>query len=528
MRRELQKAIQLYQRGQKQQAEQLCQNILAVHHGQPDALLLMGLIEKDRGSLEQACTLFQKGLKRAPRNAHLLNNLGSAEKQLNELDKAEAHLKQALKFDPSHFQARNNLASVYKTKRDYAKAKQLYREVIRQRPGFADAHAGLSSILEKEHQLDEAKSLAKQALQINPNHFIARLTLANIAITEEAFEEAIRLLLPVLQSQRLSPVNFAVAGGKCAYAHEKMKNYEPAFSFYRNANRALHQAFGAQLQSTNSPYAPEAVKQINDAIQDFDFSGRAEEQASPVFLIGFPRSGTTLLDQILSSHSLVRVIEEKENLVEAFTRFPATEKGLGELNKASEPELKKLRQQYWRNLGQDSNTRKPSTIVIDKYPLNAISLLHIYKLFPNAKIIVALRDPRDCVFSCYQQRFGMNPAMFQMLKLDTAVAYYEQVMTLIRKVRDTGILQMHFVRYENVVGDFENEIRALTEFLGLPWEDALFDYRATAKSRHISTPSASQVIQPLYTSSIGKWEHYREWIGASFDPLDSWVEEWGY
>lgn len=528
MRQELQKAIHLYQRGNREQAEQICQKILSVHRGQPDTLLLMGLIAKDRGSPEQACKWFQKGLKRAPRNAHLLNNLGSVERQLKEYAKAESHFKQALKFDPNHFQARHNLAGVYKTQREYSKAKRLYQEVIDQQPKFADALAGLSSILEKEHQLPEARLLSNRALKINANHFIASLTLANIAIREEEYEEAIKLLLPLMQSQKLSVVNFAVAGGKCAYAHEKMKNYKTAFTFYRNSNQALQQAFQARMQNTNSPYAPAAVRRVDKAIDNFDFSCRAEEKASPVFLIGFPRSGTTLLDQILSSHSDIRVVEEKENLIDAFARFPTTEKGLSELNKATDAELKKLRSKYWTKLNQEVDTKKPGPIVVDKYPLNAISLLHIYKLFPNAKIIVALRDPRDCVFSCYQQRFGINPAMFQMLDLDTAVAYYDQVMRLISKVRDTKVLQMHFIRYENVVGNFEDEVRALTDFLDLEWEDALFDYRTTAKSRHISTPSASQVIQPLYTSSIGKWEHYQEWIGASFDPLGSWVEEWGY
>lgn len=528
MRQELQKAIHLYQRGNREQAEQICRNILASHRGQPDALLLMGLIEKDRGSPEQARKLFHKGLKRAPRNAHLLNNIGSVEKQLKEFDKAEAHFEQALKFDPKHYQARHNLAGLYKTQREYSKAKRLYQEVIDQQPKFADALAGLSSILEKEHQLPEARLLANRALKINANHFIASLTLANIAIREEEYEAAIKLLLPLMQSQKLSVVNFAVAGGKCGYAHEKMKNYRAAFSFYRNSNQALHQAFQARMQNTNSPYAPAAVQCIDKAIDNFDFSCRAEEQASPVFLIGFPRSGTTLLDQILSSHSRIKVVEEKENLIDAFARFPATEKGLSELNKASDTELKKLRHKYWNKLDQEIDTKKPGPIVVDKYPLNAVSLLHIYKLFPNAKIIVALRDPRDCVFSCYQQRFGVNPAMFQMLNLDTAVAYYDQVMELISKVRDANILQMHFIRYENVVGNFADEVKALTDFLDLEWEDALFDYQATAKSRHISTPSASQVTQPLYTTSIGKWEHYEEWIGASFDPLDSWVDKWGY
>lgn len=528
MQHKIQQAIQLYQRGYREQAEQLCQNILADYPGQPDALLLMGLLEKDRGSLERARQMFQKGLKRAPRNVHLLNNIGSVENMLNEFAKSEMHFKQALKIDPGYFQARHNLASLFESQHEYSKAKRLYQEVIRQQPGFADALANLSSILEKEHLLVEAKSYANRALEINPDHFIARLTLANVAIKDKLYDEVIGLLLPLIQAQRLSPVNFAVAAGKCAYAYEMMKNYGAAFSFYKNANQALHQAFEAQMQNTDSPYSPEAVKCVDKAIQYFNFSCRTEVDSSPVFLIGFPRSGTTLLDQILSSHSRVSVIEEKQNLIDTHIRFPTTEKGLNELDNASETELRKLRQKYWRNVGREINRDKPKPVVVDKLPLNAAALLHIYKLFPGAKIIVALRDPRDCVLSCYQQRFGMNPAMFQMLNLDTAVTYYNQVMNVIVRIRDAKAFPMHFIKYERLVENFADEVKALTDFLDLEWEDGLLDYQRTAKSRYISTPSASQVTQPLYTSSIGKWRHYLDWIGTSFEPLDSWAEEWGY
>jgi hypothetical protein len=122
----------------------------------------------------------------------------------------------------------------------------------------------------------------------------------------------------------------------------------------------------------------------------------------------------------------------------------------------------------------------------------------------------------------------MNHAMFQLLNLDTAVSYYDQVMNVIVGIRDANALPIHFIRYEKVVVDFENEVNSLTSFLGLEWEDSLHDFQATAKSRYISTPSAAQVIQPLYTSSIGKWRHYQEWIGTNFEPLDKWEEEWGY
>jgi len=528
MQQKLQQAINFYQQGHRQQAEQICQSVLARYPGQPDALHIMGLLEKDRGSLERARQLFQKGLKRAPKHVHLLNSAGLVEKQLGNHDRSEMHFRKALKFDPNHFQARYNLGNLFDTQHEYPKAKRLYREVIKQQPKFVEALANLSSILEAEHQLDDAKSFANRALDINPDHYVARLTLANIATRDRSYDEVLELLLPLMQSQQLSPVNYAVAAGKCAYAYEKLGEYKTAFSFYQDSNQVLHQVNEPQMKNLESLYAPGAIRCIDQAIPDFDFSCTSGTTASPVFLIGFPRSGTTLLDQTLSSHSQVTVLEEKENLIDAYTRFPATNDGLRELENASDAELNKLRQKYWNNVNREITTNKSAPVIIDKLPLNAVALLYIFKLFPGAKIITALRDPRDCVFSCYQQRFGMNQAMFQFLDLKTAAAYYDQVMNVVAKIRDADALPMHFISYEKVIGNFAEEVKALTGFLGLEWEDALLDYQATAKSRHISTPSASQVIQPLYTSSIGKWKHYQEWIGSSFEPLDKWVEEWGY
>lgn len=524
----LQQAFSLLQKGHDQQAEQIGRNVLAQLPNQPDALNLLGLLCSRRGDLEQARMYFNKGLKKAPGHLHLLNSAGSVEKDLNELAKAEALFLKALKINPGYFYARQNLARVYQTQRKFNRARRLYEQVIQQQPNFADALANLANILEIQHQLDEARQFASRALKINPDQYIARLVLANIAQREQSYDEMIGLLLPLLESQKLSPVNRAVFGGKCAYAYEKKGDYSKAFMFYRDANQELYDLYEPSMRDPDPVYAPAAVERIASRISSFSFPGSVADIKSPVFLIGFPRSGTTLLDQILSSHSEITVLEEKSNLDDVLQRYPATDEGLSALEQAGEPELDKFRRAYWAGINREIGADRSHPVIIDKLPLNAVALLHISRLFPQAKIIAALRDPRDCVFSCYQQRFGMNPAMFQLLKLETAVAYYDRVMSVISQADLTGAFNMHFVRYEQVIENFDGEVKALTEFLGLEWEEGMRDYQATAKSRDISTPSAAQVIQPLYRSSIGKWKHYRNWIGAGFEPLEKWVKKWGY
>lgn len=528
MQNDLQRAFLCYQRGDRQQAAQLGRGILKRDRRAVDAMFLLGLIEKDQGDFAKARDWFRRGLKIAPAHVNLLNGAGLLEKHLGDHARAEVLLKKALRADPGFFHAKYNLANLYDSLHDYPRASKLYREVLDQQPDHVEALANLSTILEAEHQLDEARTLAQRALKISPDHFIARLTLANIATREKAFGEVISLLGPLIKTGRLSPVNHSVAVGKCAFAFEKQQSFENAFNYYQAANQVLHQAFAPRMQNLQSLYAPEAVERVASSVVHFDFGTPAGEEESPVFLVGFPRSGTTLLDQVLTSHSQITVLEERENLVDACVRFPATENGLRELQAASDKELSRLRRKYWNRVKDELGDDVPGQLIIDKQPLNAIALLHIARLFPQAKILVALRDPRDCVFSCFQQRFGMSQAMFQFLQLDTAVSYYGKVMNIVTAMRDADVLPMHFVRYERVISDYRKEVEAMTGFLGLEWEDALLDYQSTARSRHISTPSASQVIQPLYTSSIGKWRNFQPWVGDQFGPLESWVREWGY
>jgi hypothetical protein len=152
----------------------------------------------------------------------------------------------------------------------------------------------------------------------------------------------------------------------------------------------------------------------------------------------------------------------------------------------------------------------------------------IHRLFPSAKIILAVRDPRDCVLSCYQQRFGMNAAMYQMLRLDTAATYYDAVMALVRASRTALPLDVHEVRYEGVVGAFDETVGALLSFLGLGWDDAVRNYAETAKRRTIATPSSAQVVQPIYASAKGKWRNYRRFLEPVLPVLEPWVAAFGY
>jgi tetratricopeptide (TPR) repeat protein len=526
----LQQAFQLYQAGQGDKAAKICLDVLRSQPQQPDALHVLGNVAKDQGQFQQALQYFQQGLRVAPGHFHMLNSAGLLFRKMGYMQEARQCFERAIEIDPGYYQGRYNLANLCRAEGDLGRAKALYREVVKQHGGFADALANLASVLEAEHELDEAQSLASKAVEIDPVNYIARVTLANVARRGQRWDEVLEHLEPILDDSSLSPVNFTVAAGLVALAKEGLGDYAEAFDLYQCANDTFHEMHAGSMKGLRSMYAPQSLQ----ILQDY-FSGRApsdfetiqSDGKAPVFLLGFPRSGTTLLDQIMSSHSRITVLEEKENLEDFYRRFPANPERLDELMSCSDEQLQEWRDNYWRQVGSEVELLHDE-VIVDKLPLNTILLAHIRKLFPSAKIIFALRDPRDTVFSCFQQRFGMNQAMFQFLKLETAVSYYDQVMSLAKTYIDELSIAAHLIRYESVIADFDEQIGGLLAFLDLPWEDGVRDYQAVARQRRISTPSARDVTRPLYSTSIGKWQRYQDLISGRFEPLETWVEYWSY
>jgi hypothetical protein len=309
-----------------------------------------------------------------------------------------------------------------------------------------------------------------------------------------------------------------------------MGGYDAAFAAFTRAN-AMQLERHARMAGDQSNMAPRAVARLRAFLdQAAPLQWRAGPVAArvPVFLVGFPRSGTTLLDQVLASHPEVTTLEECDTMSDMASAYLGGAQDLSGLPGLADAEIENFRALYWRQVDTGLPGGSKTRVFVDKLPLNAVLLPLIYRLFPTAKIVLALRDPRDCVLSCYQQRFGMNAAMYQLLRLDTAASYYNNVMDLVRASRAALPLAVHEIKYEDVVGHFDSAIGSLLEFLDLPWDDAVRSYADTARRRTIATPSASQVVKPLYTTATGKWRNYRRFMEPVLPTLEPWVAAFGY
>ncbi|NOT40676.1 MAG: tetratricopeptide repeat protein [Alphaproteobacteria bacterium] len=526
----LQRATAAMERRSFGEAVSLCEQVIARYGEEPNALMLLGLARMEADDTAGAIGLYERARQLMPEHIHVLTNLGAAYRAVGRLNDARNVLEEALRIDRRHAIAQNSLGNVLLDLGLRDDAKRAYERAVAVQPAYAEPIAGLARIAEEEHRLDDARRLADRALNVAPQNVSAQLTRGKVQLRSDDATTAAQSFKALLGKPALSWTNTVMAQGHLGEAYERLGRFNDAFAAFSRANQLLaHSAAG--FASDRSYLAPQAIVRMTAFVASLD-AGKWEVTSAPpnppVFLIGFPRSGTTLVDQILASHPQVTTLEERDSLMEAGLALAGADADFGRLAQLGEDEAERLRAGYWASVNAGLGGVPVRDVFVDKLPLNAVLLPVIHRLFPTAKIVLAVRDSRDCVLSCYQQRFGMNAAMFQLLRLETASAYYDAVMRLVQVCRAKLPIKVHEVRYEAVIGDFDTAVGSLLTFLELPWDDAVRSYAETAKRRVIATPSASQVVRPLYASSLGKWRNYRQFLEPVLPVLEPWVAAFGY
>lgn len=246
------------------------------------------------------------------------------------------------------------------------------------------------------------------------------------------------------------------------------------------------------------------------------------------FIIGFPRSGTTLLDNILNAHPNIKVIDEQP-LISAleYDIVRNYKTRIEDIGLLAQKELEEIRAKYINNIIHLYNDR--CKLIIDKLPLNIISIPLIKLLFPQSKIIFSYRHPCDTIISCIQQLFEVNDAMVNLRSVEMASNLYNIINHSFVKYRETLNLNVIDCRYENLIYKYSKTVEQIIRYLDLPWYNELNVYNHNKSlDKLINTPSSSQVTQPLYSSSINKWFNYRDQINPSISYLSKWISHYGY
>jgi tetratricopeptide (TPR) repeat protein len=490
---------------------------------------------EQEGKLAESADLLERGIDLYPDDVQLLATLGFTRIALEQRPEAVLVFEKTVEKYPDYAPARYGLGSVYGMLGEFDMAKAQYFRAVTLAPDYVDAVAGLADIAEKRHDREEARRLLAHALRMNPRHVDSRLQLAKIEYAAGELATAERMVRDILRDPELSPIGKSQALGILGDVLERMTRYDEAWEAYVESKGVLRGAYAKIYDAPGKVLAADATRRRTaefartnpkDWLEPPSEIAR-DKARSHVFLFGFARSGTTLLEQILASHPEIDALEERPTLYDTEIEFSHTAGGIERLARIHDRELDKYREAYWMR-ARNFDGAPDGKVFIDKFPMNSQHVPLIRKLFPEAKILFALRDPRDVVLSCFRRAFLLNVAMYEFTTIERTAHYYDAVMSGMALYRDRLALDLHTVRYEALVNDFEAETRAVCAFLGLQWTSDLIKFADTAKVRPVRTPSASQVARGLYREGMEQWRRYERQLEPVMATLRPWIEYYGY
>jgi tetratricopeptide (TPR) repeat protein len=500
----------------------------------PVLLNLRSYWHEQNGRLGAALADLEHARVLCPGDATILNAVGLCYEKLGRMREALEAFRSATSADPGFGAAHINLGRLYETVGLPRQARASYTTAL----GLGqNVQFNMAALAAREADWERARVHAGQALLIDPGLAAAEYVLAEAEIGEKDFAAAAGRLERILGYASLTKTDRATALCLLGDAYDGMDRTDEAFSAYAAGNAALRECHASRFANPSVETMRDFVERLNsyfESLGDTDWApaesaaaGNEEAAASHVFLVGFPRSGTSLVEAVLARHSDVVTTQEQDGLTEGVADLLATRAGLERLGALRGGGLAKYRRSYWRRLA-DSGIAARGKLLVDKQPYNSIALPLIAKLFPEAKILFGIRDPRDVVFSCFRRRFLMNASNFQLLDLADAARFYDSVMRLAGCYRTRIPLRLHEVRHESLVEAFEPRMREICEFVGLLWNPGMADFADGPQDRPLLTPSNRQLGQGLTASGIGHWRKYRACLTPILPVVQPWVEAFGY
>jgi len=539
-------AVEHHRAGELQAAEKGYRQVLQVNPRQSDALHLLGVIAQQVGRHDAAIDCISRAIAENSRVAAFHGNLGTAYDSAGRFDEAIASYRRAIELDPAYADGHHNLGIILKQLEKFDEAAGCFRRVIQLQPDFVDAHNNLGAVLAKQDQFSAAESALLRALELAPNHAEAHRNLGNLRSQQGRHDEAVAHLQRALEInpgyasamttlagfkryseadrdeiKRLEEVssgkqipredacNIHFALGKM---YDDIGRWDDAFEHYRVANRLSDRHFNRESVVTGT----DALIAANTPALFSAKANLGRRSDLPVFVVGMPRSGTSLVEQILASHGSVFGAGELTELGAIASALPS-EVGSGRrdpscLSRITGDCAKALADRYLDNLRQlDAEAIR----IVDKMPTNFWHLGLVAVLLPDAKIVHCRRHPLDVCLSCYFQSFSSR--IDYAYDLRNLGAYYRQYERLMAHWRAVLPLEIFDVDYSQLVSHQEAVTRRLLDFCELQWDADCLEFHANKRVVH--TASSWQVRQPIYTRSVDRWRHYEKHLGPLKEAL---------
>jgi tetratricopeptide (TPR) repeat protein len=501
---------------------------------QPDlteAHYFLANVLRETGNLQDAVASYRKAIQLRPDFVEALCNLGAALTAVGDIQEATEVLNKAIALRPNTPQIICNQASILHRNGLLSEALEKYEHALQVNPEFLDAIVGVTALLEKTNRLTEAGSWLEHGLRRFPDNPDLLLVSARLARREGRMDDAVNVLERALQFSTALDTTAAMHI-LLGQLHDRLNNSARAYGHLLEGNRLSAQALGSKDEDRNK-YLKRVERMRNYLVPELaairESALCSAEERTPVFLFGFPRSGTTLLEQILDSHPAIQSMEEKPTVSVMAQAFEEIAQGHDNaLVELSDEQIMRLRNIYFDEVARHVDLR-PGSLLVDKNPLDTVNVHLLWRIFPRAKMILALRHPCDACFSCFMQNFVLNEANTGFHTLESAAEIYASVMRTWQEAVRVLPLNYHKIRYEDLVTDFENETRALLEFLGVGWDEKVLSHTEHAARRGtINTPSYHQVTQPIYQHAKFRWMRYASQFEPVMPILRPYMEYFGY
>jgi tetratricopeptide (TPR) repeat protein len=538
--------VELMNKGLANDALDECRQLLAANPEDSHLLYLTGAVYFTVKRYPDALEWLTKAVELKPENKEYLFLYGDTLRLCGFYDKSEKVLLQMLNENPDHDRVLISLGLIYDGFRQWHQAAEYFERAVALKPSNSVAHQKLAEMLLHTGNTQAALSHAKKAAKLKPkeggNYQLLAIIHQTLGDKDKArqflqkcievdpmnggaYNELVKIrkvtredgaLIKRMEKQLekgmasvfRNQIDFALAK-----AYDDLKEYEKAFEHLHQGNLLLKGEFELgdfkrTVRGIKKAYKSDSMLKLQDS---------GNPSRAPVFVVGMPRSGTTLIDQILSSHSQVESIGESQEI--GFGASDAcTEAGIEDkpsaLPELSQELIKKYAQRYLdRAFAEAAGAQR----IVDKMPSNFFQLGHILRLFPNAKIIHSIRHPLDTALSCYFQRFTASIYMEWSNDLAMLGQYYRGYVELMEFWKQRFPTKILDIRYEDMVQDVENNSRRIIDFIELDWEDACLEFYKS--DRVVQTASLWQVRNPIYKSSVGRWQHYAKHLGPLVESL---------
>ena len=489
-----------------------------------------------RGDFQQGAKIFERASRIGPANWQLLLQSGRAHCFNYDYAAAERCFEQVVRIAPHKMEALATVGRLSLELGRHQMAEDYLRRAVEQQDPAPDTIVRLAELYERLHRTEDAATMVERALNLDNACPSARLTQAKLHRQAGRLVEAEQSLRPILTA---ADREWRVHGlYELGGIYDRQGRYDEAMTAFREAKALLlpdAPPLLAQMQSFVRSLNEMENNVSADMLQRwFDFGSELQPAHRLAFLGGHARSGTTLLEQVLDSHPDIvsadelQIFNRKAFNPVTHNQPPGTSM-LAALDTASAESLRQARKNYFRSMALHLGNPVGQRLLIDKNPSLQELIIAIVRFFPEIKLIVALRDPRDVVLSCFMlPHWPVSTGSVTFLDLKGTVETYTRAMGIWRTLKPLIKNPCLEVRYEDMVDDLEPVARRTLDFLGVPWDARVLTFYEHARKKMLYTPTYADVIQPVYKRAAGRWRNYQKYLEPHLEKLEPFVKAFGY